>query len=49
MRPDLEKRVVTLIEAPDACFAINGETANLAGLLRNAKELRAVRQVLTKS
>ena len=48
MTPALEKRVVALIETLDDCWSRNGETANLVGLVRNARKLRAIREALRK-
>lgn len=46
MTPALEKRIVRLIQRLDDCWSRNGETANMLGLVKNAKELRAIRQQL---
>jgi hypothetical protein len=48
MKPALEKRVVALIETLDDCWSRNAETANLVGLVRNARKLRAIREALLK-
>lgn len=49
MKPELQNRIAALIQSLDDCWNINGEAANLAGLVHNAKELRAVRRELRKA
>jgi hypothetical protein len=49
MKRELENRIAALIQSLDDCWSINGEATNLAGLVHNAKELRAIRRELRKA